>query len=300
MLGVELVKVLEESQIEKTDAQIILDKFQGFITKASEWESVAKSIVVKDVSQTDDMAKAREARLALKDIRVEADKTRKALKERSLREGRAIDGIGNVIKALIVPLEEYLEKQEKFAENIEKERLAKLLDSRIAELSKYVEDVSMYNVSDMSDEAFSNLISMLKEAYDRKQDAIKKAEEDKKEQDRIAEEKRLEMEKENDRLKAEAKEKDDKLEEERKEKAKLADELKKKEEAEAKEKADKEEKERQEKLAPEKDKLLKYAEDILLVKKPSDISDVALQIILTAEKKILAISQEIKSKVNSL
>ena len=49
-------------------------------------------------------------------------KVRKELKEESLRKGKAIDGVANIIKFLIEPVEKYLEDQEKFIEKLEQQK----------------------------------------------------------------------------------------------------------------------------------------------------------------------------------
>ncbi len=112
----QLQVLVKESGLEETKSKVILDKFQNTFELAAEWEIKAKAIVVTDASQTGDMKMAREGRLFLKKIRVEAENTRKELKQQSLLEGKAIDGIANVIKALIVPIEDHLDKQEHFVE----------------------------------------------------------------------------------------------------------------------------------------------------------------------------------------
>jgi len=122
----QLQVLVDESQLDTTKAKVLLDKFSNYFDIASEWEQKAKSIVVTDESQTADMEMARVGRLFLREKRISVEKTRKELKEQSLREGKAIDGIANVLKAVIVPIEEYLEKQEKFIElKAEAEREAK-------------------------------------------------------------------------------------------------------------------------------------------------------------------------------
>ncbi len=128
----QLQVIVRESNLEATKAQSILDQFQDYFKIAAEWEVKAKTIVVTDPSQKAEMKMAREARLFLKEKRVAVEAARKNLKEQALREGKAIDGIANILKALIVPIEEYLESQEKFVEiraeaerkRIEAERLA--------------------------------------------------------------------------------------------------------------------------------------------------------------------------------
>jgi len=49
-------------------------------------------------------------------MRIEIEKTRKALKEQSLRKGQAIDSIAKYLTSLVSPIEEYLKQQEDFAE----------------------------------------------------------------------------------------------------------------------------------------------------------------------------------------
>ena len=117
----QLEVIVRESGLEQTKASYILEKFQEYFKVADEWAIKAKTIVVTHEVQTVDMKMARVGRLALREKRISIEKTRKELKEQSLREGKAIDGIANVLKALIVPIEEYLDQQEHFVEIKKKE-----------------------------------------------------------------------------------------------------------------------------------------------------------------------------------
>lgn len=137
----QLEVIIKESNLEPSKAKYILDNFKHYFELASEWENKARAIVVTDEKQTTEMEMARVGRLFLRGKRIDVENARKKLKEQCLREGKAIDGISNVLKAVIVPIEEYLEKQEKFVEireankqealriaeekRIEEERLAK-------------------------------------------------------------------------------------------------------------------------------------------------------------------------------
>lgn len=171
----ELSTVVNSVGLEQSKADSILQSFADCFSQAKILAEESKGIVVTDESQVDLMAQARTARLKLKDIRVNAEKIRVALKEQSLRESRAIDGVSNLIKALIVPVEEHLEKQEKFLEVREQLRLSERLNKRIADLSQYVDDITLYNIKDMSDEAFANLLESSKTAFEAKKDAEAKA-----------------------------------------------------------------------------------------------------------------------------
>ncbi len=113
----ELQVIVAESGLEPSKAQVMLDKFSEYFKLAAEWEQKAKAIVVTDESQVTEMKMARVGRLMLKEKRVELEKTRKSLKEQALREGKAIDGIANALKAVIVPIEEDLYNKEHFVEH---------------------------------------------------------------------------------------------------------------------------------------------------------------------------------------
>lgn len=174
----ELVVVIENAGLETSQVENLMKNYAGNFQEAKKIVNEYKSIVVTSVDQTDLMAKAKDGRKKLKEIRVATEKTRISLKEQSLREGKAIDGMANIIKALIIPVEEHLEKQEKFAELQEAERLAKKHADRIEKLSLLVDDVSLYNLKDMTDEVFENLVKSSTEAREAKKKAEEKAEAD--------------------------------------------------------------------------------------------------------------------------
>lgn len=339
-MDLQLTKIIESNGLEKTQGQMILDNFTEFFKEASEWESKAKLIVITDVSQVEEMKEAKKARKALQRIRLNAEDTRKNLKERSLREGKAIDGIANVIKALVVPIEEYLEKQEKFIEHLEEEKKEKIFADRVSELQQYVSDTNMYNLRDMSNEGFAELLKNSKFAFDAQKEAEAKAETERLEKEKADEEERERIRIENEKLKEEAriaevarlkrekeieeerKKKEVEAEAERKEAQRKIDEAKRKqdeaevelkrkaqeeeqariikEKEEARAKKEAEEAERQAALAPEKDKLIAWADLIKTIESPKDLSEDGQAIVKIVEKKLLELSQEIKDKAKSL
>ena len=143
----ELAKIAEESGLPQTKSQALLEIFQEYFGIAAEWEEQAKSIKVTDESQTELMLKAREGRKFLQDARINLEKTRVAQKKFALLEGKAIDGMANVLKASIAPVEAYLKEQEDFVVNKKKaevlarqEEAEKLLKEKEAAADKALED----------------------------------------------------------------------------------------------------------------------------------------------------------------
>jgi hypothetical protein len=252
----ELQLVVEQTGLEKSKVETVLNSFGKNFQEAKVTVEKAKSISVTSEDQKEEMLEARKIRLQLKDIRVNVENTRKELKEQSLREGKAIDGAANIIKALIIPVEEYLENQEKFAEIQETKRKAERLAQRIELLSPFVEDISFYSLNDISDEAFKKLLDDSKKAFEAQKEAEKKAEQERIEQEKKEEKKRQRIKKENEKLKKEAEERERQLAKEREAREKAEDEIKAKKEAEekaAKEEDEKKKNEELEKLKAEKE-----------------------------------------------
>ncbi len=88
----------------------------------------------------------RAARLVVKTKRCEVEKTRQELKEESIRYGRAVDAEAKRITALLVPIEEYLQSQEKIIDD-EKKRIDKeKADKEIARVQLLVDELFKYGV----------------------------------------------------------------------------------------------------------------------------------------------------------
>jgi len=252
----QLSVIVKESGLEKTKAQILLDNFSNYFQIAADWEKKAKAIVVTDASQVAEMQMARTGRLFLRLKRITIEKTRKDLKEQALREGKAIDGIANVLKALIIPIEEYLEKQEKFveikaAEEAERKRIEaekKAEEDRIAKEKAEIEEQKRIREENEH---------LRKEAEEKERKLAEErakveAERKRREAERIAFEKKVQEEKAEAERKAQAeKERQAKIIAEQKAQAeaeRYAYEEKARREKEAVEKAAREERERQEKI----------------------------------------------------
>jgi len=214
----ELIVVIKESGVEQSTAEMLTQSFIPFFDKAKEWKEKAEKLVVTDVSQTREMKMAREARLALRDVRLDADNKRKSLKEDSIRYGKAVQGVYNVIDFLIAPIEEHLLNQEKFAERIEEKRKAETKQRREEELQPYMEFVPyQIDLGELTEPAWQTLITGAKMQQSAKIEADKKAEEARIEAERIEAEERERMWVENEQLKAEA------IEREKKAAAELAE-----------------------------------------------------------------------------
>jgi hypothetical protein len=183
----------------------IREGFQDAFAQAESWREKALAIRVTSLADKEAMKDAREMRLALKNIRVDAEKKRKALKEDALVMGRAIDGVNNLLLAAIQPLERHLEEQEKFAERLAEQERQRRLAERTEALQPYLEAGQAVPALDvMTDAQFAKFLEDAKLLHAAKAAAAQKAEAERiaREQAEAAERERLRIE--NERLRAEA------------------------------------------------------------------------------------------------
>lgn len=261
-----LQTIIDQSGLQPAQAKPLLDSFGDYFVQAHKLVTKSKAIKVTSEDQIEEMQQARELRLELKNLRVEADKTRETLKEGYLRGGNAVQAIYNDIRDIIKPEEDRLMDQEKFAERLQEERNAKIEAQRISQLSQYVDDLSVYSLhpDKLSTDSFSKLLETSKIAYEAKKEIDRKAEEarlahveaDRKEQERIR--------KENEQLRKEAQEKERLADIERQKQAKI--------EADRQKELAKERAEQQKKLDAEREKREKIEAEIAAQKQAQELA----------------------------
>jgi hypothetical protein len=173
---------VRKEELPEAEVAILQSSFITFLQQAEAMKEQALSINVTNVDQVDEIKKAREWRITIKNIRVDCEKVRKKMKEDSLRRGRAIDGMANVIKDLIAPIEEHLDNQEKFVERQEQQRIEELRRKRVAEIAQYQVDGNAFqNLGEMPEEQYTLLLSGLKAQFEKALEQAKKNDEIEKE-----------------------------------------------------------------------------------------------------------------------
>jgi len=204
-MSTQLTAVLADAGLNQNSNSAILERFAALDAQASEWMAKAKTLVVANADQKDEIKQAREARLALRKIRTEADKTRKDLKAESLRYGKAVQGVYNFLEYKIKPIEDHLQAQEDFAKIAEQNRVDALRSERellVNDLREFVGYGDDFGA--MSQIAFDAVLSSAKQ---QRADQIKHNEEAKAAHEaevlRQAEDQRK-MRAENERLRSEA------------------------------------------------------------------------------------------------
>lgn len=175
----ELEKAVTETGLSADGVQSLKDGFAPHFIRFHELAKAAKSITVGQPKA------AREMRLELKAVRVAAEKDRKAMKEDSLRRGKAIDGINSLLVYQLTPIEQAMDDIEKAEMIAEAKRIAALQAVRADDLVAYA-DPSFYDLGNMPDDQWDQLLSGAKAAHESKIAAAAKAEAERIEAERLA------------------------------------------------------------------------------------------------------------------
>ncbi len=173
---------------------------------APHWQAFEALVASSRYIRPDEPKKAKAARLSFKQVRCAAENTRKQLKEDSLRRGKAIDGIYNVLEFALAPCEKAMLEIEEAEERAEAKRKADLHAARQALLAPYMATDHMA-LGEMGSEAWETLLAGAKAAHQARLDAQAKEVADRVERERVAKEdlaKRLEADRlERERMQAE-------------------------------------------------------------------------------------------------
>lgn len=176
---------VKESGLEGESATELVLKFQPLMAEAKKYADMVKGVTVTDISQTVEMKLARTARLALRDVRVRADKLKVKLKADSLRRGKAIDGVFHVIEYLIEPMEAKLLEMEQFEDRAKAATAQKLKTDREELLRPYSIDTSFYSLDVMPEESFARLLEDSRRAHQSKVDERIRMDNERRESERL-------------------------------------------------------------------------------------------------------------------
>ncbi len=204
----QLAVIAQQNGLATESATALIQSFSPLFAKAEALVQQAMMIEVTDPTQVTQIKQARAMRLELRTIRIAAENARKSLKEESLRRGKAVDGVANVIKFMIEPVEERLLEQEQIAERLEAFRKSELRACREEALRPLGVDTTLYQLGDMPEATYQSLLATSKAENEQRQ-KLAQEEEAKRvsaEAARVAEERRIRDE--NERLRKEAAERE--------------------------------------------------------------------------------------------
>jgi len=247
-----------EYGIEKSKANEIIGNLPQIQAERSILEDQYSEVITLDIEDPETAKRARDLRLLIRDNRTKGINVwHSTTKEFFLKGGQFVDAIKRKEIAVNERMEANLETIEKHAENLEKERKAKLNAERVSQLEPYNAFVPMgLNFGEISEDEFTKILNGAKLQFEQQEKEEAEAEE-KRIADAKAEAERIEAQRiENERLKAEADKREKQIAAERKKQADILA----KQKAEA-DKIAKAEAEKQAKIQAEKDAELKAERD---------------------------------------
>lgn len=204
----QLATITTQHSLSNEKAVALKNAFIPFAQQAADLIEQSRGIEVTDVSQVGAMEAARQARLALAKVRNAAEKARKALKDESLREGKAIDAVNKWFLSMVEPEEARLQEAEDFAVNAERERVAQLVAERTRKIQALGGNPAIFVLSQMDDAAFEDVLTNLKQTRERELEEQKKREAFRQAEERDREAYLERVEAENERLRMEAAERE--------------------------------------------------------------------------------------------
>lgn len=169
------IKANEFGLTDETASQIER-QFSPMLKKMTELESEFNEVVNLPIEDPDTSKKAKEVRLKYVKIRTGTAEIHKKQKQFYLNGGRYVDGWKNAQLFASQGKEEKLKEIENYAENLEKERIAKIVKEREDAISPFVDDVTVLNISGMTDDVFNAYLSAKKKDYEDRLEAEKQAE----------------------------------------------------------------------------------------------------------------------------
>jgi len=265
----QLARVADEAGLVGPARQELIEAFLPDFSSAWKLSVQAKDIRVTDPGQKDEIKKARDMRLQLREVRIASEKRRKALKEDSLRRGQAIDKVAKVITQIAEPAEAKLLEMETIAERLEAERKAKLRADRTMKLATYGVDTTCIDLAGMEEPAFDRLLEDSRLAAEARERAAREADEKRKAEEAAREAERLRLKAENDRLRKENEQREAEAKKARDDAARPEREKADREASEKRAQADAEKARRKAARAPVAEKIRAFAATVQSLEKPS-------------------------------
>jgi hypothetical protein len=297
-LQTQLGTLAKEFQLPTSIQDQIINEFVPLCTEAGRIAREAQSVIVTSPDQTEQIERSGKYRKQIGSVRVLVEKTRKRLKDDYLRPGQFIDKSARTITEMIEPHEKRLAEQEKIVERMQQEAEAKLATERSHILLGFGMDPHSYPmpIGKIPQQQFDDLAAGAK----RRQEEAQKAEADRLAMERERAQENQRLAEENAKIKAEH---DAAVERERQ--ANL-DKLKAEQET-ARLTAEAKKKETDAKLAaaraaraPDKEKLLAFAQAIATLKCADLKSDEAKTVCGECYIDLASVVYQLKSKIEKL
>lgn len=166
-----------EFGLQEAQAKTIEAAFMPKIIERNALAEMYETLITGEITPELSM-EAKSLRLKLVKVRTGISEIHRTQKAFYLAAGRYVDAWKSKETAPVEQMEEKLEGIEKYYENLERERKAKLRADRLLELQKFESDGSLIPLGEMTDEVWTNYLSGVRLAYEQRKENERKAEEE--------------------------------------------------------------------------------------------------------------------------
>lgn len=173
-------KEVEIEGLTKAKRKLIIEKYSEPIKKINEIAQTFPEIKAMEMSP-EKVAKAKRFRIDFNKSVKAVENVKKELKEESLKEGRAIQGVFNYVKEKTAELKNEALEIENYYIKIEEEKKKRIQAERENELQKYNVDGSTMDLAGMIDAVWLNLIAGSRATFEAEKKAAEDAEKERRE-----------------------------------------------------------------------------------------------------------------------
>lgn len=149
------------SSLDEQEKITLQAHFENYFEQVEEWKDRAMKIVVKSPDDTEEIARAKEVKKFMQNVRLNTEDKRKELKAPSLEYGRTIDAIAKVITEAVVPIEKYLEAEYK---KFDPPKIEKVISDK-DKILLFIRAIEAIKVPEIEDEMLKDLISTAKNNF---------------------------------------------------------------------------------------------------------------------------------------
>lgn len=297
---------------------MLTNAYAPFFADAHQILTEAESLTVTDPADAEGQREARKQRLKLQRVRIDCQDKHDDLKKDVLVLGRAIDGVNNVLRDGVKKREAELMEMETLAERMEEQRLNALRDDRLNQLPglKYIPQVD--DLAKLTDEEWAKELAECNRRFADDAAAAKREQEAKDAEDRKRAEEAAKLKADNAKLAEEARilrEEREAAESKRKAEQskadaqlKAANEAKLKAErdaqalrdAEADARRQKEEAERKAACAPDREKIMAFADMIDALTVPEMATEPGKVVAGSVARQVAGLAKWIRAQVVGL
>lgn len=191
-----ILSLVKNYNIPEEKKLAIANSMAQFFIQAIEWKATIDNLVITSVEDKGKMKVAKEARLALKNLRLDGEKMVKA--QRAIiadmiapmtQESELWLRAGQSLEATLKPMESALKEKEEFAERAAAAEKAELAQQRLNEIKPFLlhdNGADHYNLGDMREDEFIALLGTYKRLADERNELAAKEAAAKKEKEEAA------------------------------------------------------------------------------------------------------------------